>query len=83
MFAARKTDAIVCRNGHVNGHLKRDILTNGTIKAEDIGFISTEIAKNFRTTPPLGHDCLQCGESITQYRDGVYEVRIARGWAII
>jgi hypothetical protein len=68
MFAARKADAIVCRNGHVNGHLKRDVLINGIITAEDIGFISIEIANNNRTTTPLGHDCLQCGESITQYR---------------
>jgi hypothetical protein len=81
MIIARKGDPVVCSQGHVNGHIEKDIADTDVMKPED-GFFGIDDAAH-QTTPAMdGHICSQCGERITVLRKDTraYEIRTARGW---
>jgi len=77
MFVARKGDPIVCPNGHIGGHVERDILPSETLKPRGDFSITITNAGNHTSE---GHSCAQCPERITRYSNGVYQIRTARGW---
>jgi hypothetical protein len=74
MLVARKGEPIVCPNGHVGGSLDRDLADGEAIGSRDI---SIEDGGNHTLA---GHVCLQCGERITEYRDGAFRVLTRQGW---
>jgi len=75
MLIARKGDLIVCPNGHVGGHVLRDISQGETLEPRG-DFSLTDAASHTKE----GHCCPQCPEKITRYRDGTYQVLTAQGW---
>jgi hypothetical protein len=81
MIIARKGDPIVCSQGHVNGHIEKDIADADVMKPED-GFFGIDDAALTMTPAMDGHVCSQCGERITRLHTDtrVYEVRTQHGW---
>lgn len=81
MIIARKGDPVVCSQGHVNGHIEKDIADTDVMKPED-GFFGIDDAAHTMTSAMDGHVCSQCGERITRLHPDkrAYEIRTAHGW---
>jgi hypothetical protein len=69
--------AVLCSQGHVNGHTMRDIAADELIEPRDFGL---EEAAKTTTAAGDGHVCSECGERITRYRTGSFQIHTGQGW---
>jgi hypothetical protein len=69
---------IVCTKGHVFGTVAQNIPDGQTIGARDLD-LGVDVAMHINPRND-GHRCRSCGERVTHYQDGAYQIRTAGGW---
>jgi hypothetical protein len=69
---------IVCTKAHVFGTVAQDIPDAQTIAAQDLD-LGADVAMHINPRSD-GHRCRSCGERVTHYQDGAYQIRTAGGW---